>query len=152
MGKSKNKTGQTLEGRCAQLIIQDLPSLVCYLKQNFCDPELRGLTLQQHRVMALLTKGGRSTTQIADELGVSLPAISRMTQNLFKSGWLKKEISKEDKRQSILTLTKLGQEVISKSQTQSMGQLVPRLDQLSTKEKNTLIEAFEILNKLNQEE
>lgn len=137
-----------LEQACAELIIQDLPSLVCYLKQNFCDPELKGLTLQQHRVLATLVEIPRSTTELADELGVSLPAISRMIQHLIDSGWVKKETSREDKRQVVLSLTKQGLQTVRQSRDQSVQKLIPKLNELSNEQKNTLIKAFEILNSL----
>lgn len=137
-----------LEQTCAELIIQDLPSLVCYLKQNFCDPDLKGLTLQQHRVLATLIDIPRSTTELADELGVSLPAISRMIQHLVDSGWVKKETSREDKRQVVLSLTKQGVQTIRQSREHSVQKLVPKLTELSNDQKQTVIKAFEILNTL----
>ena len=136
--------------QCAQLMMEELPRLVCYMRQNFCGSELSGLTLQQHRVMSCLLVETRSTTSLAEELAVSLPAVSRMIHSLMKSGWVTKESNKEDKRLIVLSLTKEGKAIIKASRQKSYSKLIPRLDELSNKQKQILIDACHILNKFSE--
>ncbi len=135
--------------QCAHLLMEDLPKLVCHMRQNFCDSEFSGLTPQQHRVMStLLQQGTQSTTQLAKELAVSLPAISRMSQTLAEYGWIEKSVNKTDKRQTEVSLTKKGEKAIKHSRDHFATILSPRIQQLSDQEKKTLIKACEIMNQL----
>lgn len=137
-----------MEKKCIQLMMNDLPGLVCQLKQNFCAPEVSGLTMQQHRILSLLFIEPMTTTQLAEDLAVSLPAISRMITALAKKGWVEKKNSKEDGRQVFLNLSKKGHSVLDASRKYSQGKLLAKLTELPTKKKESLIEAFEVMNSI----
>lgn len=137
-----------MEKKCIDLIVNDLPGVVCQLKQNYCAPEVSGLTMQQHRILALLYTGSKTTTQLADDLIVSLPAVSRMISGLAKKGWVEKKTSKDDARQVQLNLSKKGQNAFELSRKHSYSKLLPQINKLPTKKKEILIEAFDILNSI----
>lgn len=140
-----------MEKKCIELIVNDLPGLVCQLKQNFCAPEVSGLTIQQHRIMSLLFVESHTTTQLAESLAVSLPAISRMISTLAKKGWVEKKSNKDDGRQVYLHLSKKGHAVLETSRKHSYSKLLPKVNELSAKKREIIIEAFEILNEIIRE-
>lgn len=135
-----------LETKCAKYLIEELPGLLCVLKQGFCDKELSGLTLQQYRLMSELISSSASTTDLSTRLAVSLPAISRMTHGLIEEGWVEKVSFAEDRRQVVLSLTKQGRQMLRKSREKYYVRLVPKLAELSDKKKKALVEAFNILD------
>lgn len=137
-----------MEKKCIDLIVNDLPGLVCQLKQNFCAPEVSGLTIQQHRILSLLFDKPMTTTQLAESLAVSLPAISRMISALAKKTWVEKKNNKEDARQVSLHLSKKGHAVLEASRKHSYSKLLPKINELSAKKLETIIESFEILNSI----
>lgn len=150
MQKSRTALAHITDRSCAELLVHELPAIVCYLRQNICGASLLGLTLQQQRVMILLIEEARSTSEIAAELNVTVPAISRMTQQLIQDGWVKRDIALEDRRQCRLSLTPNGRAAIRKSREEAYAKLIPKLSVLSEKQKKTLTEAISILNKLSE--
>ena len=150
MQKTRSTLAQNTDRSCAELIVHELPAIACYLRQNICGAGLSGLTLQQQRVMTLLIDETRSTSEIAAELNVTVPAISRMTQQLIQDGWIKKDIAQEDRRQCRLSLTPSGRSAVKRSREEAYSKLIPKLSVLSEKQKRTLVEAFSILNKLSE--
>jgi DNA-binding MarR family transcriptional regulator len=140
-----------MEKNCVDLIINELPGVVCLLKQNFCAPEVSGLTIQQHRILSLLYIQPKTSTQLSENLAVSLPAISRMISGLAKKSWVEKRASKEDGRNILLHLSKKGQNALETSRKYSYSKLLPKVNDLSTKKKEVLIEAFEILDSIISE-
>ncbi|HPI40778.1 MAG TPA: MarR family transcriptional regulator [Pseudobdellovibrionaceae bacterium] len=137
-----------IEKQCAKHLLQDLPGLACVIKQAYCPQEDMGFTLQQMRLLSLLQKSAQSTSDLAESLSVSLPAISRMTQMMIDSGWLEKEISKKDRRQIKISLTPMGRSLLKEAQELSLSKLLPQLKNLSQNEKKTILKAFEIIDQL----
>lgn len=137
-----------MEQKCAEFLIDSLPAIMCSLRQNYCSQSVNGLTLQQYRLMSDLLSGPSSTSSLAEKFSVSMPAISRMISALEKDGWIKKIDSKEDKRQSLISITKQGEKVLRESKDNFFSKLVPRLESLTKKEKQILIDAMSILNRL----
>lgn len=62
--------------------------------------------LQNHRL---------TLSQIAQELKLSSPAISRTLKNVEAKNWIVREIDEEDRRNSFIELTALGSEEIGKA-------------------------------------
>lgn len=133
---------------CASLLIEELPGLVYFLRQNFCSPEISKLTLQQHRLMSLLLKKELHPGMLAQELSISSPAVSRMIHPLIEIGWIQKAIDPNDKRNFLLSLTKLGSKTLKDSKKKSQGLLALKIAKLTDLEQIKIIEAFEIIKKL----
>lgn len=104
--------------------------------------------MQQHRLMSLLLKNQMGASALAHELGISLPAVSRMIQPLIEEGWILKLVNQEDKRNCILKLTPLGSKTLLESKKNSQGQLSQKIANLKDSEKKIIIEAFDIFRKL----
>jgi DNA-binding MarR family transcriptional regulator len=71
-----------------------------------------------------------------------------MIAGLAKKGWVEKKNSKEDGRLVFLNLSKKGHTVLDASRKYSQGKLLAKLTELPTKKKESLIEAFEVMNSL----
>jgi DNA-binding MarR family transcriptional regulator len=138
-----------MEEICAKYLIEDLPSILFAIKQN-CDrhQSFSDLTLQQYRLLSSIEKTRKSTTELAQEFAISLPAISRMSQLLVQRELVKKEIGSGDQRQITLSLTPHGRSLFKACREKYFATLIPCLSELKTKQKKTLIEAFQILDEM----
>lgn len=138
-----------MEELCAKYLIEDLPGILFAIKQN-CDKHqsFSDLTLQQYRLLSTLEKSKKTASEIALEFSISLPAVSRMSQLLVQRSLVKKEDSTHDQRQITLALTPQGRELFKACREKYFSTLIPCLSELKTKQKKTLIEAFQILDEM----
>lgn len=68
-------------------------------------------------ILQLLASNGNSAvTELAEQLGLSHPAISQMSKKLEQNGWLYHETDSADERRRLLALTPQGYEAIDKLQ------------------------------------
>ncbi len=137
----------------ATYLIHRLPTVMFHLKQNFCDQTESDLTLQQLRILSLLSEGEcEFSSDLAEALNVSQPAISRSTHFMEQEGWIKKSASDHDKRQSKIQLTELGAKCLRQASQCSTGKLLEQLNKLSEKELRDLKQGVLVLESLIQKE
>ncbi len=74
------------------------------------------LSVVHFRIMLRLSQAGPQNVQgIADLLGTDRSNVSRALPALLGKGWINQQASPEDRRQSIITLTKLGKQKVAQS-------------------------------------
>jgi DNA-binding MarR family transcriptional regulator len=76
----------------------------------FAAIEKAGLTITQVKCLKVLCEadGSLSLGAISDELGLSLPALSRAVENLVRRGQVKREEDPRDRRCKLVTVTPRG--------------------------------------------
>lgn len=105
-----------------------------------------GLTSTQLSVMASLWReGARSLRQLADDQGVSPPAITRTVKVLEQHGLVTKHASPADARVIQVQMTKPGKRVFAEIRQARRHWLSQQLAELSTAERRTLAEASALL-------
>ena len=73
-----------------------------------------GLSFSQVKMLFLLEDGGEhSVKEIAERLGLSLPAASRAVDGLVERGFVTRRESAEDRRSRIVALSDSGREVVA---------------------------------------
>lgn len=73
------------------------------------DPDV---TAQQYLILQILSgTGQRNSSELAEELDVTLPAITNLTNKLVRKGYLERRTSDADRRSVNLHLTDQGREV-----------------------------------------
>ncbi|RCX16767.1 DNA-binding MarR family transcriptional regulator [Fontibacillus phaseoli] len=73
------------------------------------DPDL---TAQQYLILQILSKTEqRNSSELAQELDVTLPAVTNLTNKLVRKGYLERRTSDTDRRSVNLSLTEQGREV-----------------------------------------
>ncbi|WP_410770775.1 MarR family winged helix-turn-helix transcriptional regulator [Fontibacillus sp. BL9] len=73
------------------------------------DPDL---TAQQYLILQILSKTEqRNSSELAQELDVTLPAVTNLTNKLVRKGYLERRTSETDRRSVNLSLTEQGREV-----------------------------------------
>jgi DNA-binding MarR family transcriptional regulator len=105
------------------------------------------LTVAQFRVLAAVNRGISHNKELGDRLGVSEAAISRMVDALVTEGLIKKDISKKDRRQTVLSLTYDGQALYNIIKLDACTLLKNKLMVLSQDDMSVVIHGLEILQK-----
>jgi DNA-binding MarR family transcriptional regulator len=92
------------------------------------------LTPAHFRILRALSMRECTVTELAQHQDVSLPSISETVQTLVERGWLEREPSAEDRRAYQVSITRKGQQVLSKEHKRLVGWMASRLDSLKPNE------------------
>lgn len=99
-----------------------------------------GLSLSQFMVLeALYSKGNLSIGEVREAILSSVGTISLVVKNLEKMGYVKRKTDENDKRVSILSLTKEGRDVIGKVIPENETMIYDYMKDLSEEETKTLL-------------
>jgi DNA-binding MarR family transcriptional regulator len=66
------------------------------------------MSITHFRVLARLSAGECNNRQLAEEIGVSVPAMSRVVDSLARAGWVSRRTGRRDRREVRLSLTARG--------------------------------------------
>lgn len=106
-----------------------------YLKSPF--------SLTEARVLYELANRKRATaTELGKQLGIDAGYLSRILLGFEKRGYLKRQTSKNDGRQSHLSLTVAGQKAYTPLEKKSQAEVAAMVGRLSPAAQNCLIEAM----------
>ena len=99
----------TAPDRCARDVLEGVPAVMRFLRHHMRAHRQAGLTVPQFRAMVFAHHGEeRSLSAMAEHIGLSLPAASRMVDLLVRRGLLRRETQPGDRRRIALSLTRRG--------------------------------------------
>lgn len=99
-----------------------------------------GLSFSQFMVLeALYSKGNLSIGEVREAILSSVGTISLVVKNLEKMGYVKRKTDENDKRVSILSLTKEGRDVIEKVIPENEAMIYDYMKDLNEEETATLL-------------
>jgi len=128
---------------CAGAVLNVAPPVVRAIRKMMRDHRLPGLSVPQFRALALLTFSPEaSLSTLADYVGSSLPAASRMVNGLVAKNLVARKECSRDRRQVSLELTPLGRDAFLESRQATRRQLAQRLAGLSTTQRHAVIEVM----------
>jgi DNA-binding MarR family transcriptional regulator len=84
------------------------PRLMDVLKIHIREGSAGRLTHPQYRIMANISRGIKTVTEIAARHGVSQPTMTKAINLMVEKGWIAKSTDKKDARQTQLSLTAKG--------------------------------------------
>ncbi len=84
-------------------------------------------------------------TELAERHSVSSPTMSSTVTTLEERGWVKRDRSQQDRRIVWVSITSHGQEVLDDIQNEVAKRIALLLDDLSDKDKESLIEGLTVL-------
>jgi DNA-binding MarR family transcriptional regulator/GNAT superfamily N-acetyltransferase len=106
-------------------------------------------TLTEARVLFELAHRDQTTaSEIGEELGLDAGYLSRILNRFHKQGFLDKQASPSDGRQTVLSLTQAGQAAFAKINTGSAREVEALLGGLSEEAQTRLIEAMHTIESL----
>ena len=102
-----------------------------------------GSSFSQVKMLFLLEDGGEhSVKEIANRLGLSLPAASRAIDGLIEKDYVARRESAEDRRSRLITLTDHGREVIARVHRARLETLETFAADLTENERQGLYDAI----------
>jgi len=107
---------------------------------------------QLSALMSLRIAGSLTPTELADIERVQPPTVTRIVAKLESKGLVERSPHPTDVRQSVLTATALGLEVLAEQRRVKDAWLTLRLAGLTDDERTTLQAAAEILTRLARED
>jgi DNA-binding MarR family transcriptional regulator len=102
-----------------------------------------GSSFSQVKMLFLLEDGGEhSMTEIADRLGLSLPAASRAVDGLIQRDYVTRRESPEDRRSRLVALSPTGRSVIERLYRARLETLERFAEELTPEERDGLLTAL----------
>ncbi|CAM5783392.1 MULTISPECIES: MarR family winged helix-turn-helix transcriptional regulator [Brevibacillus] len=76
------------------------------------DPDISGS--QVYMLEILQDEGTKKSSDVAAQLEISLPAVTNLANKLVKKGYIKRSVSAEDRRVTLLEITPTGSDVLKR--------------------------------------
>ena len=122
----------------AKLLLEVVPHTMHGIRREMRELAKNELTVAQLRTLAHLHNGLNTTSDIAEYLGVSMPAMSKMIDILSLRGLVTRETNPEDRRHIHLTLTSAGTKVFLNVRKASQHRVSEQIKNLTGKRKRNL--------------
>jgi MarR family transcriptional regulator for hemolysin len=100
-------------------------------------------------VLAFLNRHpGASLSDVADHIGLTLPSMSKLIDQLVARKVVAREADKQDRRRVTLALTGRGHTILDSARSATREFMTERLEQLERQDLETVLEALQILRPL----
>ncbi len=134
---------------CARELLAGIPLAMRFIRGQMRGNRQAGLSVPQLRTLVFVNFHDRSSlSSLAEHLGLSLPAVSRLVDGLVRRGLLDRQPAPGDRRCVCLSLTSAGLAAFSSARAATEKSLARRFDCLSTTELTVLTQAMNILNRV----
>lgn len=109
------------------------------------------LSLTQFRILSRLLEYPRTNAELALELGVSDPAMSRQIQSMVEAGWIDRVCAKHDRRSNRLSATRAGEKVFLALRERVVSDFERRIEALDEIERQDLRAGLEVIGAMVSE-
>ncbi len=141
-----NRTASTLA--CARTVRRTVSRLARQLRPNL---RRDGISVAKLSVIAHIKRVGSVTpSALAAHEGVKIQSLTRLLAELEADGWLMRELDSEDRRQSKLSLTPIGQQRLTGAAREKDVRLAKIMeDVMSVQERDILVKACVLMDGLS---
>jgi DNA-binding MarR family transcriptional regulator len=112
----------------AALVLDAIPLMMRELRQEVRRSRKGAITVPQLRILAQLACEPCNNKTLAENLGVSVAASSRMVDLLVKRGLVEREPGQKDKREIVLHLSPAGQKFFDETRAECRTRLARRFE------------------------
>lgn len=120
--------------------------LLCLIRAEMRERRPAGLSIGQFRLLHMVHKDPeRSLSDCADDLGISVPAASKMADGLVERGLLGRAADAADRRRVTLALTPAGAALMKDAKKGLEARMATALSGLTAAEAATLAKALDLL-------
>jgi len=139
-----NKNGSA--GGCAKGLLAVVPSVMRFIRHQMRRHRQMELSVPQFRTLVFLNCSRETTlSAMADHLGLSRPAASRLVDLLVKRGLIDRHIPPDDRRKVSLSLTGRGKEIFHSALAATEVAMVGQLRELPARDLARIGESMKIL-------
>jgi DNA-binding MarR family transcriptional regulator len=123
-----------------------IPAVMRFLRHQMRQNRQAELTVPQFRALVFSDlHQDESLSAMAEHLGLSLPATSRLVDLLVKRGLMGRKVGAVDRRRVSLSLTRRGKTILGVATRATQVAMAQRLEILSAHERGVVGEAMRIL-------
>ena len=135
--------------QCAEQLLEVIPPVMRRIKLLMREKRSEHLTLPEFRALGYIHRHrGASLSAMADHVGLSIPAASRLVDSLVRLQLVERRASATDRRQIALQLTEQGGDVQARSRQCTHGELATMLAALSESEREDILRGLQPLREL----
>ena len=125
--------------------IEVVPQVIREMRGEFRSSQTSELSVPQFRVLARMGQGAVTNKELAELVGLSVAATSRLVRQLETQGWVRKSTGLEDRREVRLELSPDGRRNYERISARARQGIARRFAQLSHSEKAKLELGFDVL-------
>lgn len=130
----------------ASKLLDVVPEVMYFLRASFRERKQSRLTVAQVRALVIVRRRPKgSLSQIADLLGISLSAASRVVDGLVAKRMIRREASARDRRNVSLMLTAAGERALDEAEEIGRASIAEKLAQLSGNDQALIRQAMDKL-------
>jgi DNA-binding MarR family transcriptional regulator len=131
---------------CASLLMEVVPVIMRYIRNEMRSHRTQSMSVPQFRTLVFINRNnGCSVSDIANNIGLTLPSASKIVDALVKRKLISRTMSSQDRRYSILKLTKLGRTTFAKAKDAAEASLAEKMAILLPDQKAIIAEAMQSL-------
>jgi DNA-binding MarR family transcriptional regulator len=130
---------------CARALLDTVPLVIRVIRGQMCRHR-SGITIPQFRALCFVrSSSGISLSAVADFIGLSLPAMSRLVDGLVEKGLMERRSCQDDRRHVRLSVTEAGEATIDEARALASQHLSEALTDLSARQRATIVSAMSTL-------
>lgn len=95
-------------------------------------------TLTQYRILARLCTFPRTNSELASEMSVSLPAMTRQMNIMVKAQWVTRVMNQDDRRKNQIAVTSEGKKVYAQIRKKVVADFTKRIENLDEQTRSEL--------------
>jgi len=134
---------------CAQEILEVVPAVMRTIRAELRRHRTADLSVPQFRTLAFIDRNvDASLSDVAEHIGLTLPSMSKIVDGLVTRKLVTRQTHPIDRRRMILALTTRGQTALQSSRAATRACLAEDLAALSDRQRDTIVQAMEILRPL----
>ena len=138
----------TLDEGCANAVLDTVPVVMRVIRQHL-RRHRSGLSVPQFRTLCFVsTAAGHSLSAVAEFIGLSLPAMSRLVDGLVEKKLLTRKTCDEDRRHVRLAITSRGEATLGEARALARAHLAEALAQLPASQRAAVEATMQILRGL----
>ena len=139
---------------CVDQIWETIPFVMHNMRLQVREVVRHELSIPQFRVLARLSLGPTTASELAEWIGLTLPSLSRMADGFVKKGYVLRCHDIEDRRRVLLRLSSPGLVLFNRAREQAQRKTAALVSSLSEDKRKKLAEGLAILSQtfLNVEE
>ena len=136
--------------RCAKAVFETVLEVLVTIREK-CASQHKGPTLVHMRAMGVLHKRpGATLSMLADQLGLTLSATSRLVDCLVNQGLVVRSIPAGNRRSISLKLAPAGRRAFEGVMRETQADLAQSLQSLSAKQRRDLCRSLDLLQEIIQ--
>ncbi|MCX6094522.1 MAG: MarR family transcriptional regulator [Candidatus Bipolaricaulota bacterium] len=134
---------------CAQAVLDTVPLVMRAVRTEMRSRRGPDLSVPQFRVLVFVRRQpGASLSEVAQQVGMTLPSMSKLVGGLVARGLVSRTPSKTDRRRLVLILTLKGNALVESARRGAQAGLARRLSGLSQEDREAVAQALSALDAL----